>query len=495
MGHLRQLNRFIMRDDMLPAAVLLVMLIVRLTLLLPGNIFITDEAYYLGVGIEILRSAGWAECYNPYTTGSVYIFPILSGATGALCGRFGIDALIGVRILNILISTLTCGMVYGAARLLAKRWSDDPFVRKWTPVFTTLVYGFSSSSLYIGTLATYDALSIAFLALGIWRLLIALQASGDPDAARAAGKVSAATGQGMNAGLAGSAVALGMMTRFYPLIYTPLLGMMLVLVIPWFLYNRFKLKKPSVCLSSMMVFLISYIVVYGSYLAFSFPYVKAALEWNQRNVDGQSPVPAGQLLDTISDRWGLETFIAGLGIFLLIVPVLGYAIRRLFRRPTPAGGSMNAWKRIFEIAPFALIPLGGLAFQIIGVRNYFAVNKNVAVMILAAAPPAGFFIARAMGAVPKGLLQWLRWFLPVWFFWRYTPKSLDFARKFHVWGGQHHTDAVTFIAKQLGDPPFGEKFAFVQSHIFIAIICAAILLSAVFFAFKFCRKIHFHSIG
>jgi hypothetical protein len=237
-----------------------------------------------------------------------------------------------------------------------------------------------------------------------------------------------------------------------------------------------------------MTFLISCIVVYGSYLAFSFPHVKAALEWNQKNVSGQSSVPARQLLGSIFDQWGLEMVLAGLGILVLIVPALSFAIRRFFRRPTPADAIRNVWKRCFEIAPFVLVPLGGIAFQLIGVRNYFAMSKNMAVPILASAPFAGFFIAMLMAAVPQGILQYLRWLMPVWFFLRFMPRSWDLARNFHAWGGQHHSDAVAFLANQLQDPPFGEKYAFVQSHIYIQVISVLAVASVVFFAFRFWRK-------
>jgi hypothetical protein len=254
------------------------------------------------------------------------------------------------------------------------------------------------------------------------------------------------------------------------------------------MYQRLKLKRPDVSLSAMMVFLISYIVVYGSYMALSFRYVKTALEWNQKNVSGQSPVHARQLLEEIFDRWGLEMVLAGLGILLLIVPVLSFVIGRFFRRPTPAGATRNVWKRCFEIAPFVLVPLGGIAFQIVGVRNYFAISKNMAVPILASVPFAGFFIAKLMAAVPKGILQYFKWLMPVWFFWRFMPRSLDFARNFHDWGGQHHSDAVAFLADQLQDPSFREKYAFVQSHIYIQVIFVLVIASAVFFAFRFWKK-------
>lgn len=477
MSRLHQFKLFVTHDDVLLAAILLVILIVRASMLLPGNIFNTDEAYYMGVGIEVLRSTAWAEYYSPYTTGSVYIFPVLSGMTGAVSGLLGISPITGVRILNLLMNVLTCGMVFGIARLLARRWSDNPFIRKWTPVFTAIFYGFCSSFGYIGTLATYDALSVAFLAFGIWRLLASLFGSG------------AGIARATNAGVAGVSVALGMMTRFYPLIYTPVIGMMLVIVVPWFLYTRFKLKQRSVSLISALAFLISFVAVYGSYLAFSFPIVKAALKWNQNNVEGQLPVPAGPLVYNIFDQWGLELIPACVGVLLLTAPLFAFAIRRLFRRQAPALTPSGVWTRTLEIAPFILIPLGGILFQIFGVRNYFALTKNMAVPLLASAPFAGYFFASLLAALPKGIFfQYLRWLMPAWYFRRFIPRSLNYVPEFHIWGGQNNSDPIAFLATQLQDPPFGEKYAFVQSHIYIPIILVLLAASAVFFAFRFLKK-------
>jgi 4-amino-4-deoxy-L-arabinose transferase-like glycosyltransferase len=489
MGLFRQINRIVSREDVLLIVILLPALIIRLILLLPGNTFITDEAYYLGAGVEVLQSKFvWAKYYHPTTTGSVYIFPLLAGTTGAFFERFGINGLVGIRILNILINILTTAMVYWAAAILAKRWSDDPFVRRWMAPFAAIIFGLSSTSLYIGTLATYDALSTAFLALGIWRLLWAMPAPAGSNDAGSDRSIPRIAARRLNAGLAGIAVALGMMTRFYPLIYTPVIGLMLIVVVPWFFRQHFKLKTHNESLSILMIFLLAFIIIFGSYMAVSFPYVKAASAVNQKNVEGQSNAPAWNILRYVFERWGVEVILAIAGFILLLIPALNQRMPRFLNLPISTDGSMKVdWKRCIEMAPLAMIPCGGIAFQILFVRNYFALTKNMIVPVLALALFAGYFLS-TLAKWLSGSLRWPKWVLAASFLSIYGRDSIVITGKYHVWGVLIHGELVPFLEKQLEDPHFAQRYALAQSHIGIVILPVLVIAVLCLVAFIFRKE-------
>ncbi len=425
----------------------------RVAVLLPGNVFIIDEGYYIGAGVEILSSQiDAARHYYQYTTGCVYIFPLIAAVVAAFFERLGVSGVVGVRILNVAVGTATAAMVYGTAGLLANRWILDPFQRRLMPFYAALLFSLSSAEIYISALATYDALSVAFLTLGIWLLVLAVLPtdgengqSGSKSFARRAGLASAA----------GVAVALGMMTRYFPVVFTPLIALLGISSALALVRNR---RNKSARL--LIVFVFAFLLAFGAYfISFYTDAIKPALDHNQGNVDMQDPVQAKYLAAFVFKQNKALTLLAVFGALGLAAPVFK---RFVFGNGAALGAG---WRnRLFEIAPFALIPAGGVAFQIVGPHNYFAYTKNLAVPIVALALLAGYASAKLIAWLPRRLQPFgtAASLLPGVV---YMMQSVSQARDHQISGGLKTIDFVDFVRKQLSDEHFAARYSGFQDAV------------------------------
>jgi hypothetical protein len=453
------------------AIVIFIAIIARLAILLPGNLFITDEAFYLGSGVEILGDHfASAKHYYQYTTGSVYIFPLIAAIAGAFCERFGIAGVVGVRLLNIAISTVAIFFVYKTADVLADRWMDKASTRKWMPAFAAFIFGMSSCVLYISALGTYDALSIGFLAFGIWRLIKSLfrHEKSKEESAVASGKDF---GRSVNAAAAGIAVALGMITRFYPVIFTPLIAFIAIVSTGFFIYDRTRRKRFNRSAFLLLIFVVAFLAVYGSYFVSCFSTaIKPALGHNQGNIQNLQVIPAYNLIMHVFHKYRLETILATIGAIWLAIPFIG---KLVFRNAAIA--EQERWARLATMASFIVIPIGGIAFQIVGPHNHFAYTKNLTVAVLAIAPLAGFAAAKLIEHFPKRV-KWLCWALGVWIVGGYVKQSIRLAKEDQIFGGLNHSDLVEFLEKQLSDPDFNRRYLQFQSEAIHILLYLAIIL-------------------
>jgi hypothetical protein len=476
----------ITRPSVLLAAIMIIAVAVRLSLLLPGNTFITDEAYYISAGVEILMAKiEAARHYYQYTTGCVYIFPFIAAIAAAFFERFGISGVVGVRVLNIAISIITVAFVHQTSRILANRWIENPSTRKWMPPFAGLIFGLSSCVLYISTLGTYDALSLAFLSFGIWRLVRAVlpleKENGESKHNVFVGNLR----QTGNALAAGVSIGLGMITRYFPMVFTPLIALILIASLLYLIKDR---RNKTALL--LIVFVIAFLAVYGSYFISSYTTaIKPALDHNQANVDRQDAVPALKLLMHVFNVYGAETILAIIGAIWLSLPALIRLVSGNKKSSDPK------WReRLFQMAPFILIPMGGIAFQIVGTHNYFAYTKNLAVPVMAMAPLAGFAAAKLIELFPRRFIC-LAWAVYLLLIGHYTMHAIEKAKIHQIAGGLNNADFIPFIKKQLSDESFGLRYRDFQNvvaskleHIlpYLAIILVALIV--IFILLKVANK-------
>jgi hypothetical protein len=466
--------------------VILIAIIARLSILLPGNLFITDEAFYLGSGVEMfLDHFASAKHYYQYTTGSVYIFPLIAAISGAFLERFGIAGVVGVRLFNIAVNTITIVLVYKTAGVLAARWIDSPSTRKWMPAFAACIFGMSSCVLYIGALGTYDALSVGFLSLGIWRLMESLF-----HAEMYKGGSSIASGldfrRSADAATAGIAVALGMITRFYPVIFTPLIAFIAIGSVVSFLYDRTRRKRFNRTAFLLFIFVIAFLAVYGSYFISCYTTaIKPSLGHNQRNIDQHQVIPAYNLIMHVFYKYRLETIMTIIGAIWLAIPCIKKIVFR-----NAAFEEQIHWNRLATMASFILIPIGAIAFQIIGPHNHFAYTKNLAVAVLAMAPLAGFAAAKLIEHFPKRV-KWLCWAIGLWSIGGYVKHSIRLAKDDQIFGGLNNSDLVEFLKKQLSDPDFKQRYLQFQSeatHVLAYLAIFLIGLAVVLTTLKLTRR-------
>jgi hypothetical protein len=437
------------RPTILLAVIMILAVAVRLSLLLPGNAFITDEAYYIGAGIEILMAKiDSARHYYQYTTGCVYIFPFIAAIAAAFFERFGISGVVGVRLLNIAIGTITVAFVHQTARILANRWIENRSKRKFMPPFAALIFGLSSCVLYISTLGTYDALSLAFISFGIWRLVWAVLPFEQEKSESNRNAFLENLKQIGNAVAAGALIGLGMITRYFPMVFTPLIALILIASLLYLIKDR---RNKTAFL--LIIFVIAFVVVYGSYFVASYTTaIKPALDHNQANVDKQDAVPALKLIMHVFHIYGAEAILSIIGAIWLSWPAL---IRLASGNKKP---SNPKWRdNLLQMAPFIVIPMGGIAFQIIGTHNYFAYTKNLAVSVMAMAPLAGFAAAKLIELFPRRLIG-LGWAVYLWLIGCYTMHAIERTKVHQISGGLNNADFVLFIKKQLRDESFGFRY-------------------------------------
>jgi hypothetical protein len=468
------------------ATVILIAIIARISILLPGNLFITDEAFYLGSGVEIFQDHfASAKHYYQYTTGSVFIFPLIAAIAGAFFERFGIAGVVGVRLFNIAVNTITVVLVYKTAGVLAAQWIDNPSTRKWMPACAACIFGMSSCVLYIGALGTYDALSVGFLAFGIWRLIESLFHAeiNKEGSAIASGKDLR---RSANAAMAGIAIALGMIARFYPVIFTPLIVFIAIASVVSFLYDRTRRKRFNRTAFLLLIFVIAFLAVYGSYFISCYTTaIKPSLGHNQGNIDNLQVIPAYNLIMHVFYKYRLETIMTVIGAIWLAIPCI-----KKFVFKNAAIGEQLHWNRLATMASFILIPIGGIAFQIIGPHNHFAYTKNLTVAVLAIAPLAGFAAAKLIENFPKRV-NWLCWAIGLWVIGGYVKHSIRLAKDDQIFGGLNNSDLVEFLKKQLSDPDFNRRYLQFQSEAthFLAYLAIFLIgLTVVITTFKLIRR-------
>lgn len=147
-----------MRGPLRPRYLLLPILLCVLAvsvLDLDYNSVFADEAAHILVGQQLLRSEPCPNC--PFVTGSQWIHPLTAAVGDSIGG------LRGARGVNILFGLVLTVIVFATAALLFSEVSG---------VIAATLFAFSSQTLYLMKLATYDMIAAFWLGLGF--LLIVL---------------------------------------------------------------------------------------------------------------------------------------------------------------------------------------------------------------------------------------------------------------------------------------------------------------------------------
>ncbi len=137
-----------------------VILLIQATLsirLFWSNTNFQDEGLYLWAGyLQFGHHAQSAQIQGLETwfSGSPAIYPLL----GAQAARIG--GLVGARLLSLVFMLLATTALYAVTRRL---WSS-----RMPAVFAAALFGWLGSAQFLGAFATYDAMSLALLALATW---------------------------------------------------------------------------------------------------------------------------------------------------------------------------------------------------------------------------------------------------------------------------------------------------------------------------------------
>ena len=127
-----------------------------------------DESFYQVAGRRALTGG---PLHYPYVTGSVYMWPLISHAAETLAGPLASRA---VAALLVLATTALVFRLGGCAWTLFFPQQAAAGGRL-AGCLASALFVTSPSVLWIGRLATYDALALMLLALGIWLLLSAMR--------------------------------------------------------------------------------------------------------------------------------------------------------------------------------------------------------------------------------------------------------------------------------------------------------------------------------
>jgi hypothetical protein len=108
-----------------------------------------------------------------FLTGEVFLYPQLSYFVHAHWG------LTGARFVSAVFGTVTVGCVYKLAEIIARRFTDAAGVRV-VAFASALVFGVSSSALFVSQFANYYAMSFMLFALGMWLTARGIERGGPP---------------------------------------------------------------------------------------------------------------------------------------------------------------------------------------------------------------------------------------------------------------------------------------------------------------------------
>lgn len=121
-----------------------------------SDIVFDDEALYIDAGHDVIRHAIHGDlitAYGNYLSGAPAAYPVIAGTLDSVGG------LMLVRFFSLLFMLLSTVFVRGAARRLFG-------VR--AGLLSALVFALAGSILFVGKLATYDALCVMLLAAALW---------------------------------------------------------------------------------------------------------------------------------------------------------------------------------------------------------------------------------------------------------------------------------------------------------------------------------------
>ena len=124
--------------------------------LIRSNSAFLDEATYLGAGHRLWQTFlhGGPNLHFPnYFSGAPVVYPILGAAADSIGG------LTAARSLSLSFMLIATVLVYASARRLYGRWAGPLAAAAFVTV---------EASLFLGALATFDALSLTLIALATW---------------------------------------------------------------------------------------------------------------------------------------------------------------------------------------------------------------------------------------------------------------------------------------------------------------------------------------
>ena len=201
-----------------------------------------DEAQYLVLGKKVL-AGHWQEA-NPFSWvgGMPLFYPPLS----AIFGNFGI---LGARMLNVLLGTLSVYLMYEFSKSLVL--SSKERANEIIGLVSASFLGVLAIPIYLSRLAIYDMLSFTFLLLGFTFLQKALVIK-NPGLRQRDNRFF----------LAATAFFLSFMAKYVTIIFFPL-------VLLWALYHSRKLEK-TVFSTFLSYFAAPLVIATTAYLALNF---------------------------------------------------------------------------------------------------------------------------------------------------------------------------------------------------------------------------------
>jgi len=194
----------------------------------------------------------------PFLTGEVFLYPQLSYFVHAHWG------LTGARFVSAVFGTVTVGCVYKLAEIVARQFTDAAGVRV-VAFASALVFGASSSALFVSQFANYYAMSFMLFALGMWLTARGIE-----------------RGESLWLALGAAALVGSYATRYIILGYLPFA----------MLYVAVHAKAAGMNRVSTKWFWLSFAVLLGGYSGWNHEHIRAALQHAQWSGSGVVPDPS-----------------------------------------------------------------------------------------------------------------------------------------------------------------------------------------------------------
>ncbi len=322
-----------------------------LTLRLSNSAF-EDEALYLYAGhAEIAQLFHGAPDYGGfagYFSGAPTLYPVLAAAVDSLFG------LTGVRAMSLLFMLGANGLLYSFTRRLFNERAG---------LCAAVLFAFAQSTLFLGNLATYDAMAVLLLAAATWIV------------------VRVGHGHWALPLLASPVAALAVGVKYASALYLPTIALLLLLVA----YQRHGVK---LAVLRTALFTVGTAGLLGLALSAS-GYMTAISGTTTARAHGDTPTLA---MIEDSARWG--------GVLFLVACVGSGLYARRARLSEMPGWRQAVPGARWRLALGVLLSSTALLAPIyqIHLSTSTSLHKHVGFGLLFAAPMAGVGMTRMMGA-------------------------------------------------------------------------------------------------
>ena len=183
----------------------------------------SDESVYIAIGHSIISNWNWA-IYNTasWVGGHTYFYPIITSL------GYYYSGIVGSRLINIIFLSISVYFTYLITSKMLTRLFGGIFKKRVNLIslISVIVLAFSSSSIYISRLATYDMPSFTLLIIGLYYLVSSVDNKFDDH------------GKAVNFFLSAIFLSLSFAFKYITILFLPL-----ILVVSYLFINKYYKKS------------------------------------------------------------------------------------------------------------------------------------------------------------------------------------------------------------------------------------------------------------